>query len=162
MTSARQIAANRLNAQRSSGPRSAACKIKVGRDALPHGLAAASPRDSGIAAELDRLATAIGSENADAAQREQALIIAESELTLLRVRAVRTSIFEQMLVARGAADTQEPSEQLLGRLQAALHFEQWRRLERYERRAFSRRQSAIRTLLDVQVEGTDPTSRARD
>jgi hypothetical protein len=54
------------------------------------------------AAEVDRLATAIGGENADAAQREQALIIAESELTLLRVRAVRTRIFEQMLLATGA------------------------------------------------------------
>jgi hypothetical protein len=49
-----------------------------------------------LPAEVDRLATAIGGENADAAQREQALIIAESELTLLRVRAVRTRIFEQM------------------------------------------------------------------
>jgi hypothetical protein len=42
------------------------------------------------------LATAIAGENADAVQREQALIIAESELSLLRVRAVRTNILEQM------------------------------------------------------------------
>ena len=55
-----------------------------------------------MAAELGRLATAIGGEHADAAQHEQALIIAESELTLLRVRAVRTNIFEQVLLATGA------------------------------------------------------------
>jgi hypothetical protein len=71
---------------------------------------------------------------------------------LLRVRAVRTSIFEQMLLAMGAAG-QEPSEQLLGSLHAGViggsHFEQLRRLERYERRAFSRRQGAIRILLDA-------------
>ena len=42
------------------------------------------------------MATAIAGENADAVQREQALIIAESELSLLRVRAVRTNILEQM------------------------------------------------------------------
>jgi hypothetical protein len=166
MASDRKSAANRRNSRRSSGPRTVAGKLKVSRNALRHGLAAATLRDSGIAAEVDRLATAIGGENADAAQREQALIIAESQLTLLRVRAVRTSIFEQMLVATGAADTQEPSEQLLGRQRAGVigrsHFEQLRRLERYERRAFSRRQSAIRTLLDVQAKVTDPASRARD
>src|SRR5215469_16284655 len=151
MASDRKIAANRCNSRRSCGPRTVAGKLTVSRNALRHGLAAATLRDSGIAAEVDRLATAIGSENADAAQREQALIIAESELTLLRVRAVKTSIFEQMLVATGAADTQEPSEQLIGRERVGViarsHVEQLRRLERYERRAFSRRQSAIRRLL---------------
>jgi hypothetical protein len=155
MTSESKIAANRRNSRRSSGPRTHTGKLKVSRNALRHGLAPATLRDSGIAAEVDRLATAIGGENADAAQGEQALIIAESELTLLRVRAVRTSIFEQMLLATGAADAQEPSEQLLGRLHAGVigssHFEQLRRLERYERRAFSRRQGAIRKLLDVQL-----------
>src|SRR5215472_14500018 len=152
MASDSKIAANRRNSRRSSGPRTVAGKLTVSRNALRHGLAAAIIRDSGIAAEVDRLATAIGSENAGAVQREQALIIAESEITLLRVRAVRTSIFEQMLLAMGAAGPQEPSEQLLGRLHAGViggsHFEQLRRLERYERRAFSRRQGAIRILLD--------------
>ena len=152
MVSDRKIAANQRNSRRSSGPRSAAGKLTVSRNALRHGLAAATLRDSGIAAEVDRLATAIAGENEDAVQREQALIIAESEITLLRVRAVRTSIFEQMLLAMGAAGPQEPSEQLLGRLHAGViggsHFEQLRRLERYERRAFSRRQGAIRILLD--------------
>src|SRR6516165_2777813 len=153
MASDRKIAANRRNSRRSSGPRTVAGKLKVGRNALRHGLAAATLRDSGIAAEVDRLATAIGGENAAAAQREQALVVAESELTLLRVRAVKTSIFEQMLLATGARDTQEPSEQLIERRRVGVigrsHVEQLRRLERYERRAFSRRQSAIRRLLDV-------------
>ena len=154
MASDRKIVANRRNSLRSSGPRTVAGKLTVSRNALRHGLAAATPRDPGIAAEVDRLATAIGGENADAAQREQALIIAESELTLLRVRAVRTSIFEQMLVATGAADTQEPSAQLLRRRHAGVigrpPLEQLRRLERYGRRAFSKRQAAIRKLVDVQ------------
>ena len=144
MASDRKSAANRRNSRRSSGPRTVAGKLKVSRNALRHGLAAATLRDSGIAAEVDRLATAIGGENADAAQREQALIIAENEITLLRVRTVRTKIFEQLLAATGAE---------LGRGGAggigSSHFEQLRRLERYERRAFSRRQSAIRIFLDV-------------
>jgi hypothetical protein len=150
MASDRKIAANRRNSRRSSGPRTVAGKLTVSRNALRHGLAAATLRDSGIATEVDRLATAIAGEHADAAQREQALIIAESELTLLRVRAARTSIFQQLTT--GAADAQEPSEQLPGRQPAGVigrsHFDQLRRLERYERRAFSTRQRAIRILLD--------------
>jgi hypothetical protein len=68
---------------------------------------------------------------------------------LLRVRTVRTSIVEQMLLVTGAADTREPSEQLLRRRRASVigrpAFEQLRRLERYERRALSRRQRATKT-----------------
>jgi hypothetical protein len=150
MASDRKIAANRRNSRRSCGPRTVAGKLTVSRNALRHGLAAATLRDSGIAAEVDRLATAIAGENVDAVQREQALIIAESELSLLRVRAVRTNILEQMANA------------VLPAVIGGAYFDQLRRLERYERRAFSRRQSAIRTLLDVQAEGTHPASRARD
>src|SRR5262249_24689097 len=155
MASDRKIAANWRNSRRSSGPRRVEGKLTVSRNALRHGLAASIPRDPAIAGEVDRLATAIGGENADAAQREQALVISESELTLLRVRALRTSIFEQMLLVTAAAGAQEPSERLLRRQGAGeigrSPFEQLRRLERYERRALSRRQSAIRKLLDVQL-----------
>src|SRR6476660_2470049 len=115
MASDRKIAANRRNSRRSSGPRTVAGKLTVSRNALRHGLAAAIPRDPAIDGEVDRLATAIGGENADASQREQALIIAESELTLLRVRALRTSIFEQMSLVTAAADAQEPSKHMLRR-----------------------------------------------
>src|SRR6478735_3100749 len=98
-TSETKIAANRRNSRRSSGPRTAQGKLRVSRNALRHGLAVVAHRAPAMAAELDRLATAVGGEHADAAAREQALIIAESELTLLRVRAVRTNIFEQVLLA---------------------------------------------------------------
>jgi hypothetical protein len=145
MASDRKFAANRRNSRRSSGPRTAAGKLTVSRNALRHGLAAVALRNPEVAADVDRLAIAIANEHYDPAQREQALIIAESELTLLRIRTVRTRIFEQLLAA--SAHTQEPSEPLLGRRRAGVigssHFEQLRRLERYERRAFSRRQSAV-------------------
>ncbi len=134
MSSARQIAANRRNAQRSSGPRTAAGKKKVGGNALRHGLAAAASRDPNIDSQIKRLAKAIAKEARDATQREQASVIAESEITLLRVRAARINIFEQVLSGIG-------TEGVIGRSQ----LEQLNRLERYERRALSRRQRAIRT-----------------
>jgi hypothetical protein len=150
MASDRKIAANRRNSWRSSGPRTVAGKLQVSRNALRHGLAAATLRDPGIAAEADRLATAIAGESADAAQREQALIIAESELTLLRVRAVRTNILEQMRATEGSSRGDRANAVLPGVIGGA-YLDQLRRLERYERRAFSRRQGAIRKLLDVQL-----------
>src|SRR5262249_13885490 len=152
MTSHSKIAANQRNSRRSSGPRTVAGKLPVSRSALRHGLAAATLRDSGIAAEVDRLATAIAGENADAVQREQALIIAESELSLLRVRAVRTNILEQMRATateEGGSRGDQANAVLPGVIGGA-YLDQLRRLERYERRAFSKRQGAIRKLLDFQ------------
>src|SRR6516165_9780726 len=109
MASDKKIAANRRNSRRSSGPRTVAGKLTVSRNALRHGLAAVTLHNPEVAADIDRLAIAIANEHCDPAQREQALIVAESELTLFRIRAVRTKIFEKLLAATGAAHTQEPS-----------------------------------------------------
>src|SRR5262245_25774656 len=144
MASDRKIAANRHNSLRSSGPRTAAGKLRASRNALRHGLAALTLRNPEIAADVDRLATAIASEQGDPAQREQAVIIAESELLLLRVRAVRTNILEQMLATEGSSrgDRAIVAPGVIG----GAYFDQLRRLERYEHRAFSKRQAAIRRL----------------
>jgi hypothetical protein len=148
MTSDTKIAANRRNSRQSSGPRTAYGKLRVSCNALRHGLAAATLRNPEIAADVDRLATAIASEQGDPALREQALIIAESELSLLRVRAVRTKILEQMLATEGSSRGDRANAVLPGVIGGA-YLDQLRRLERYERRAFSTRQRAIRILLDV-------------
>jgi hypothetical protein len=47
-------------------------------------------------AEINHLAQAICGSDAGPAQREQAQIIAECELLLLRVRAARVKIFEEI------------------------------------------------------------------
>src|SRR5262245_35012965 len=149
MASDRKIAANLHNSLRSSGPRTAAGKLRASRHALRHGLAALTLRNPEIAADVDRLATAIASEQGDPAQREQAVIIAESELLLLRVRAVRTNILEQMLATEGSSRGDRANAVLPGVIGGA-YLDQLRRLERYECRAFSTRQRSIRILLDVQ------------
>ena len=147
MTSDRQIAANRRNAGRSTGPRTGAGKQTVARNALRHGLAATAHHSPALADELDRLANALGDEHADAAQREQALIIAESELALLRVRAARTTLFERMLASAETESLRESSEQPDAPRQRGpgetSPVDQLSWLERYERRSLSRRQRAI-------------------
>ena len=51
------------------------------------------------------LATAICGEDADPADREQAVIVAESELILLRVGAARVDVIEQMLPISATRET---------------------------------------------------------
>ena len=86
MTSERQIAANRRNAKRSSGPRSAAGKARSRRNAQRHGLAIASrtiPAFQQDVMELARLLSPAGDDFDDAA-----LIAAEAEIDLLRISKV--------------------------------------------------------------------------
>src|SRR5262245_29615621 len=96
MLSDRKIAANRHNSQRSTGPRTAIAKKRIRRNALRHGLAATIVNAPGMSVETDRLAQAICSSHTGPAQREQAQIIAECELQLLRVRAARLRILEDI------------------------------------------------------------------
>jgi hypothetical protein len=60
VTSEAKIAANRRNAQRSAGPRTAPAKARVRRNALRHGLAAVVVVDDpAVATEVDRVAAAL-------------------------------------------------------------------------------------------------------
>jgi hypothetical protein len=131
MSSDRKIAANQQNSQRSTGPRTALAKKRIRRNALRHGLAATVVNAPGISAETDRLAQAICGSDASPAQREQAQIIAECELLLLRLRAARVGIFED--ISLKVSDATSCLQRLM-------------RLERYERRVLSRRQYAIRAF----------------
>ena len=59
MTTERQRAANRRNAERSTGPRTAAGKAAARLNALRHGLAASPSLEPGANEEIDRLTQAI-------------------------------------------------------------------------------------------------------
>ena len=145
MPSDRKIAANRQNSQRSTGPRTALAKKRVKRNALRHGLAATIVNAPGIPAETDRLAQAICGSDAGPAQREQAQIIAECELLLLRVRAARVKIFEEISWTAPVQRSDESSV-LSHQQDATSCLQRLMRLERYERRVLSRRKYAIRAF----------------
>jgi hypothetical protein len=130
MTSEAKIAANRRNAQHSTGPRTALGKGRVRRNALRHGLAVvALVEDLGVTTEVERVAASLGSPESDYSERGETRIIAEAQVTLKRVRTMRTNILH-------AAPIASSLEQLL-------------RLERYEERALSRRKRAVRALLQI-------------
>ena len=124
MTSERQITANRANAEKSRGPRTHGGKTAVSRNALRHGLAV-SVGNTGVSEMTERLANAICQPDGDLVSYQQALIIAESVSDISRVRAARVQLMER-------------SEWL--------SLPETLRLERYERRALSRRRRAIRRL----------------
>jgi hypothetical protein len=145
MTSEAKIAANRRNAQLSTGPRTAAGKMRVRRNALRHGLAAVAVRDLAVTAEVERLAAGICSADADPLKREQAIVVAEAQIAFKQIRRTRTQIVEQ-LSHLPQIRPPHASDSLPAWLTDpnALSFDQLLRLERYERQALSRRKRALR------------------
>jgi hypothetical protein len=134
MASARQIAANRKNAKRSTGPRSQAGREASRRNALRHGLAIAVEADPAFQDDIEKLAKALSLSCGMQTVDEHARAAARAELDLLRIRKIRTWLFKTLYF--GANDV---SSDNLAELNDKLA-----KLERYERRAFSRRKRALR------------------
>src|SRR5262249_7386310 len=123
----RVLAANRANAARSTGPRTRAGKAAVARNARRHGLSVPVLADPALAPEAAALAQRIAGEGASEPRRAAALRIAGRQVAILRIRRLRTQI---MTKGFAAAD---PTARLM-------------RLDRYERRALSRRKAAIKAF----------------
>ena len=161
MTSETKRAANRRNAARSTGPRSAAGKKRASQNALCHGLAISLGQDAETRAEIERMAKLICADGASRLKHELALVMAESEIVLQRARMARVAITERaMNAARVRADQGQPRAHPgrgagpdapatagptdIEALRQALP--QLARSERYVRRAFLRGDRAARRL----------------
>jgi hypothetical protein len=99
MASERQIAANRRNARKSSGPRSASGKMQSSKNAFRHGL---SKPLSGTeyTRELEALARQIVGDREGRFAMELARSAAEAELELARVRHLKTDLIEGIAALR--------------------------------------------------------------
>lgn len=78
--SARKTAANRANAQRSTGPRSAAGKAKAARNAERHGLTIPIARDPSLQAEVLSLPEQIVTSYGSATTLELAISVVEAQI----------------------------------------------------------------------------------
>jgi len=87
MASEQKIAANRANAKKSSGPRTAKGKRRSSANAMRHGLATAVNPSFELILRAEQAARALGLEPATSAQEVKALATAEAELE--RIRNVR-------------------------------------------------------------------------
>ena len=137
MTSDRKIESNRKNAQKSTGPRSEAGQRRSRRNALRHGLSVAIGSDPSFSDDIRRLAGVLARERNGQNIGEFAHQAAEAEIDLLRIRKLRALRFNAVL---GNPET---------RLDDHSEFnEELAKLERYERRAFSRRKLAFRAMTE--------------
>jgi hypothetical protein len=145
MTSELKVLANRQNAKKSTGPRTKTGKSRASRNAVRHGLERVDFGNPGYPAQVERLARAICPDASDPFRYEQALIMAETQTFLARVRAARIAAIERDCPARLLGRGDESAPQALDETECLSRaLPDLLSLERYERRALSRRRRAIR------------------
>ena len=96
MTSNRKIEANRRNGRKSCGPRTAAGKSIASRNALRHGLAAYTHRQTVPSAEIEQFARALCGNDDDPVMFAQAVKIAENEMLLQAIRNQQVAAVERL------------------------------------------------------------------
>ena len=133
--SERKIAANRSNAKKSTGPRSKAGRQASRRNAIRHGLAIDIRTDPAYHDDIEQLAKMMSRASGRQNVSDSARDAAEAVLDLSRIRKIRASLFETIYFSATAAPDRltELNDKLA-------------KLERYERRAFSRRNRAMRAM----------------
>ena len=179
MVSQRKIETNRRNGRKSCGPRTANGKLRSRVNARKHGLSASVLINPKLQANTLQLAHAIVGHNADDRVLKQALIVAETELTLQRIHQTRVAFVEEghigpiatvlnsgqqsrhplVFISSGARripdtmDTSAPQPTTTGaELDAFIGaLPILSNIERYERRAYSRRNKAVQRLSDLQL-----------
>jgi hypothetical protein len=103
MSIAKQAAANRRNARRSSGPRSSAGKQRVSHNARRHGLSISITADRAFGEQIEQLAREIAGGTPSQLRLECARAVAAAELDLARVRQAKVALIERVM-ASGALD----------------------------------------------------------
>jgi hypothetical protein len=131
VTSGRKIAANRENAKKSCGPKSARGKRWSARNSLRHGLAIPIGSLPEVRNKIEQLALSIANANGFSSITELARRAAEAELDLIRIRKHQAAVFSRY-------QNQPITKASIDELNKSLV-----RLERYQRRALSRRNGAL-------------------
>lgn len=148
MRGARRAFASRANGRLSQGPQTAAGKLRRASAAVQHGLSLPVPRDPALPSDIDALACEIVAPFTGGRRNDTfhalASRIAEAMIDLRRVRLAK----RPLSIALDADPANMATIAALGRL------------DRYERRALSRRKLATREFLAA-VAGADPTEPLR-
>jgi hypothetical protein len=172
VTSERKIEANRRNARASTGPKTVEGSARAAKNARRHGLSVPIRSNPILAQDAEQLAREIAGADAGAEIQESSRRLAEAEIDLHRIEEVchqrirqafndasASSDSKAKLSRRSAKRTNEtPSGLLDGHLTSlssrpqgveklvAMVAQAFVAIDRYERRALSRRKFAIRAL----------------
>jgi hypothetical protein len=130
MATAKQIAANRANARRSTGPRTALGKLKSSRNALRHGLSIPSQPNHAGWERVGALVEALVEGDPSEVKLLAATDVALAQLELARVRQTRAAM-------SAAIDVDLDDARSWKRLAA---------LDRYESLAYAKRRKAAKSL----------------
>ena len=96
MASEKQIAANRANAKRSTGPKTLVGKMASSRNAYRHGLSAPLRPDPATSAKIDAIALALAGEQASEDRLTAAADYVRAQLELLRIRSMRAELMAKV------------------------------------------------------------------
>ncbi len=176
MSSQKRRDSSRLNGKKSRGPKSEVGRRLSSRNSLSHGLSLPISSDPLLSSRAERLAKLIAGPDAGKHRLEEALIIAEAQMDLQRVRRLRLDILahpslvdkriklrdvrtlmksmeenvcdqwaETIIIGQGNQEILTGIEpQLEDKISEVIS--SFYRLDRYERRALSRRRFALRRL----------------
>jgi hypothetical protein len=165
LTSDHKIKANRANAQASTGPKTADGRARAARNALRHALSLPVRSNPALSEEVETLAREIAGPGANAETQDLARQVAEAQIDLRRVRYARHKLLSDALsdphygmnlaVAKRVLRLRWTEPDLLEFLNTpqgphkfatilSQEAKQLVAMDRYERRALSRRKSAIR------------------
>jgi hypothetical protein len=166
-TSDPKIRANRANARASTGPKTKHGRTRSARNALRHALSLSVYSEAALAEEVAALAREIAGMNTNAEMQELARRVAEAQIDLHRVRVARHQLLSRALsnASDALADAREESAAedaadvpLTGPVKRRNfakilpeHVQRLSVMDRYERRALSRRKFAIRAFDSVKT-----------
>ena len=164
MASERQIAANRRNAQKSTGPTTGPGKKRSSKNAYRHGLSL-PVCNVGLQKQLKDLSRQFAGDASDAKTLGLAERAADAQTDLVRVRKVTTAMLERALMQTQGANLRQPelldsSRSLLGGneeeeqrfVNAVRHIlPELTKIYRYEKRAAGRRDRAIQKIASMKT-----------
>ena len=146
MTSDRAVYANRCNAQSSTGPKTGPGKKRSKQNAHKHGLSVISTNQE-VDLEIENLAELIaGRYLFDTGVLAAARLLAQAQHDIRRVKSLKTTLLEANQSAFSVKKHFEAEFSVEVLTNLLVLFE---RVDRYERRAMSRRKFAARQVIEL-------------